>query len=214
MRELFKLRTLRLAGPVGVVVALACTPYILHASEPGLLRVMQLVALPPISIVLLQISIAWTPHRRPYEVLACFGSPRSGVTLAGLGVLLSCGAMVLLDPFIGRVLPRYFPASPWLLVLSLPWIALFQPLFLVASVYAFACRLTRRPLWAVAAVILAHQGILLLQVKGMSTGLVPGLLLAAGLYGLVLAWSYHAHGLCGPAVIALLSQARHALRFL
>jgi hypothetical protein len=66
----------------------------------------------------------------------------------------------------------------------------------------------------VAAVILAHQGILLLQIHAMSTGILPLLLLAAGGYGLILGWSYRAHGLCGPALIAVLSQIRHAFRFL
>jgi hypothetical protein len=48
----------------------------------------------------------------------------------------------------------------------------------------------------------------------MSTGILPLLLLAAGGYGLILGWSYRAHGLCGPALIAVLSQIRHAFRFL
>ncbi len=216
MRDLMKLKTIQVAVPAGLAITLLCVPFILIRTPAGRLRTMQLAFLAPLAIVLFQAGVAWTPHVPGARMLRMDFTRRDIAQLLTVTAILTLFAHICIDPLLAVVLPGYFPKSLKSLFAGLPWMALFQPLVVICGSYAFAARLTRRPTVCLIAVVVARQGILLLQLgKDGRTGYLPALLLAVtGLYGLILGWSYRCYGFVGPAVIACLSQLRHVFRFL
>jgi len=214
MRELMKPGTVLTGLAGGLAVACLCMPYLLCLTPPGALRLLRLAFLVPVSVLAFQVSSAWTPHAGKGPMLRPDLRTADWVRLLVLSLTLAAAAHLWIDPILAQVLPDYFPASLRDLLLSLPWMALFQPLLFVGATYAFAARLTRRQGVAVAAVMLAYQGVLLLQLHARPhTRLAVLLMLLTGVHALVLALSYRAWGFNGPVLIGICSQLRHLWRF-
>ncbi|MBT3378241.1 MAG: hypothetical protein HN742_38315 [Lentisphaerae bacterium] len=215
MRELLKRKTATGALSAGFIVSALCIPFLLTTTPPGTLRALRIAMLFPLAIILFQIGLAWTPLAEGRDMLRKDLPSATYLRLALAGIGLAVLGILIVDPLLARALPQYFPKSLGRLFCGLPWVALFQPLVFVVGCYAFTARLTRRPVAAVAAVILGHQGLLLLQLNdGIPVTLAAGLLIVSGAYALVLGASYRQYGYAGPAIIALISQLRHVLRFL
>ncbi len=215
MRKLVQRQVLARALPGGVAIASSCVPFIWVSTPPGAARTLQLAVLPPVSVFLLQVTVAWGEPGRGNEWLPERFARRKWPLLWGLAVAMSVAAFFFLDPLVERHLPGQFPSSAIQLFSSLPWVALFQPLFLVAGTYAFAFRISGRPVVGVATVVILHQVIPFLQFHGtVETANLAFFLLISGTYGLTLGWAYRVYGLTGPAVLAAVSQLRHGVRLL
>ena len=202
-----------LAG--GLIVTVLCVPFLMAMTPPGTLRIMRIAFLAPIAILVFQASVAWTPMAgaQPMIRLDLCRSDYARIVLTGIG--LSALASLCVDPLLARTMPQYFPRSLRILFLSLPWVTLFQPLVFVAGCYAFVARLTRHHVVALAFVVLAHQGVLFMQIdETMPARFSVPLLVVAGVYGLFLGWSYRTYGFVGPVVIAFFSQLRYAFRLI
>jgi len=216
MRRLMQPATLRIAVPAGLIVALLCVPYVLVRSVHPELRTLRLVFLFPVTVLLAQISVAWTPLSGGSErFLRPLGLPSWGcLILVGLG--LAVGKELCLRPLLLRLAADWpSPASWGMLLVWLPWVALFQPLVFVAGCYAFAARLLHWRAAAPAAVVLAYQAVHVWQFGGGTPAwAVVLLVLLSGVYGLALALSYRRFGFAGPAVIVLVCQWRHAVLLL
>lgn len=212
MRALRQPRLLAVSVPVGVGMALLCVPLILAERAQSTLRLAQLLALPLLCVLLVQVALAWTPDCIRHG--AAHGRTRRGRQwgeMVTLGLLLAA-LRLLTDLWLRRVL--FLPEiGDWgTFCRKLPFASLVQPLFLVVAVYAFALRLSGRPQRALVAVPLAHQLIVLLQFGNAVNGLtLAAMLVAAGVQGLVMGASYWRYGVAGPVVLAGLSYARHVI---
>jgi len=215
MRELIKRGIISSALSAGLAVSVLCIPFLCATTPPGTLRILRIAVLCPLAVVLFQIGLAWTPLAEGRAMIRRDLPASIYWRLALFGLVIACLAALIFDPLLARTIPSYFPSSVPRLLCGLPWVALFQPLVFVAACYAFAARLTRRPVAAMVAVVLGHQGLLLLQLKdGIPVHLAAALLIVSGTYALILGASYRQYGYVGPAIIAFISQLRHILRFL
>jgi len=213
MRELMKPATFRRALPGGLSITALCIPFLLAMGPPGGLRVMRIAFMAPISILLVQVGVAWTPLAGGQQMMRLDLTRTDYARIVLIAIGMAVLARLGVDPLLSLVMPDYFPRSFRALVLSLPWVALFQPVVFVAGCYAFAARLTRHPIAALACVVLAHQAVLFMQLdESMPARFSVPILAVAGAYGLLLGWSYRTYGLTGPVAIALASQLRHAFR--
>jgi hypothetical protein len=196
---------------IGLVSSLACAPYVWEASPSSDLRTLQLSFLPFVLVLLAMVTVAWgePPHPWREQLL-------NSIRLAlPAGFALACIYMLGEDRYMLVYLAKRYPKEPSQVLLALPWVGLFQTLVAVTGVYAFAVRLLRTRTAGLVAVVLVHQGLLLLQYRQQLP--VEVLVLGAiftGLHGLVLGWSYIAVGFAGPVVVAMVCQLRHLVRIL
>jgi hypothetical protein len=103
------------------------------------------------------------------------------------------------------------PITTWGAFLrKLPFSILVQPLFMVVAVYVFSLRLSHRSDVAIAAVVIAHQTVVVLQfAAGVGPGTLAAVVVVAGVDGLAGAVSYHRYGIAGPLALAAAAFARH-----
>lgn len=172
---------------------------------------MQLWYLPVLTVILALVTVAWGKQERPRREQL-----RQAVRLAlPLGLVLACLYGLGEDRLLRPYLPGRYPTNVWAVVLALPWVGLFQTLFAVTSTYAFAFRLTRRQTAGLVAVVLAHQGLLLLQLREcLPSEILAVAVVFTGLHGLALGWSYISVGFTGPVVVAVVCHLRHLVRIL
>ncbi len=211
MRRLLAAPTLARGVPLGLAAAVTCFPYIWHATPASTLRTMQLWYLPVVTVILALVTVAWGKQERPWREQA-----RLALRLAvPLGVVLAAVCAVCQDRLLRQYLPERYPNNVWAVLLALPWVGCFQTLVAVTGPYAFAVRLSRRQTVGLVAVILAHQGLLLLQLREYLPLEVLALaIVLTGLHGLVLGWSYISVGFTGPVVVAMVCHLRHLVRIL
>jgi len=215
MRKLMSRKVLTGATWAGVVTALLCLPYVCMETPPGEMRVLRIGFLLPVTILLYQVAIAWSPipDGQPMLREPC---RRDLHTAIAAGVVLGCLKWLAVDMWLQQWAPGGRANTLAELFAELPWVALFQPLAVVAAVYAFAVRLSRRPLWAKFAVILAYQGLLAAQLDGiqMPVNAKLAILLLAGLVGLVLGTLYQRMGWAGAVIVSTIVHLRHVFRIL
>lgn len=209
MRRLLAGPTLACGVPLGLLAAVSCVPYIWQATPASTLRTMQLCYLPAVTTILALVTVAWGRQERPWREQL-----RQGGSLAlPLGLILACIYSLFEDRYLREYLPGRYPTNVWAVVLALPWVGLFQTLFVVTSTYAFAFRLFRRQTVALVAVVLAHQGLLLLQLHAyLPAEVLTIAVVFTGLHGLALGWSYISVGFAGPVVVAMVCHLRHLVR--
>ena len=201
------------------MVFAACLPYISATTPAGPLRDARMSLLFPVVVVLAQACSAWIGERREEWLATAPKVARHGWSLwsvlVGTAVLGALVAMLVIDPLLVRHVPTSFPQTMREFFVTLPWVALFQSLVLVAGTFAFAYRLSRRVYVAITAVVLAHQILLVLQFWGfLSPMVLVCLVLMAGIQGFVGALSYYCCGLAGPVLISALCYLRHIFRLL
>lgn len=214
MRKLIQQDTVIPAVLGGLLIALLCLPFIRLMSPPGLLCRAQMIVLLPITILLLQVSLAWSGECGPIPHPWFATAMHRWTALVLVSVCLSVFSYIVADPFLRRYTPAHLPPSFRHLLVGLPWFVLFQPLFLVAGTYAFALRLSGRPIVGAAAVVVLHQFIPFLQLHdSVPVGILAVLLLFSGLYGLLMAAVYRFYGLPGPVIVTLITQLRHVFRW-
>lgn len=183
-------------------------PYVWYASPPSTLRTMQLWYLPVVTVILALFTVGWSDQERPWRDQ---WQPVLRRALP-LGLFLALVYAFFEDRHLRGHLPLHYPTDPWMVLLALPWVGLFQTLFTVTATYAIVFRLCRRQTAALAAIVFAHQGLLILQ---QGDRLPPGILLVAviftGLHGLILGLTYCAVGFAGPVAVAVLCHLRHLI---
>ena len=211
MRALRQARLLAVAAPTGVGMALLCVPLILADTGSSTLRLLQLLALPVLCVFLVQVALAWTPAHVRLTVGRGRASPwRQWAELAALALLMTA-LRLLTDQWLRRLLLVPEIGDWGAFCRKLPFASLVQPLFLVVAVYAFAVRLSARPLRALVAVLLVHQLVVLLQFgQRLDGGALAAMLVVAGMQGLIMGAAYCRYGLTGPIVLAAVSYGRHA----
>lgn len=216
MRELVKTSYLRASLPVSLTVFAACLPYISATTPAGPLRDARVCLLFPVVVVLAQACAAWIGRRREaWRAAVPKVARHTWSLLVGAAVLGALVALLVIDPLLIRHVPTSFPQNVREFLFTLPWVALFQSLVLVAGTFAFAYRLSKRVYVAIAAVVLAHQILLVLQFRGfLSPAVLTCLVLVAGIEGFVAALSYYWCGLAGPVLISSLCYLRHIFRLL
>ncbi|MBT7302455.1 MAG: hypothetical protein HN849_23190 [Victivallales bacterium] len=211
MRQLARWRTLEKGIPIGLLSAALCVPYVWRESPTESLRVLQLWALPFVLVMLAAVTVAWGGDERPWrEQLRLAGRFAVPAGIA-LGLICTVGE----DRYTMAYFLDSFPKEPQDVLFALPWVGLFQVLFMVTGAFAFAFRLSRRRTVGLVVVVLLHQGVLILQPHADLPLEVLALgVLFAGLHGLVLGWSYIAVGFAGPVVVAMVCHLRHLIRIL
>ena len=211
MRSLVQKRLLLTSIPGGVFIALACMPLIVKESPQPTLRLLQLLMLPGICVLLIQSALAWTPERMLLRPGCSPDLPRRRWFELALLAVVVAAARLALDPLLQRLVP-IIPISSWgAFARKLPFSVLVQPLVMVVAVYVFTLRLSHSARLANAAVILFHQGIVVLQfASGVKPSTLAILVVIAGFDGLAGAWSYHRYGVTGTIAVAAAAFSRHA----
>ena len=198
-----------------MTVTVLCLPYLIRQTSDSSLLIFRIAFLPPVLVLLLQVSFAWTPLGGRGPMLRRPNDCRVWLALAAAGTALLAIYIIAVDPLLAAAVPDYFWRDPTEFVLSLPWTVLCQTLIFVSGVYAFTIRLTKRGYAAIAMVALVHQAVSMVQYsESLSSGQAFALLLTAGVTGAVLGSSYHYSGVLGPVLITAVTQVRHVVRFL
>lgn len=210
MRRLVTRKNLRQGVPLGLLTAGLCLPYVWFSSPPSPLRTMQLCYLPVVTVILALVTTAWSNQERPWREQ---WRPALRYALP-VGLILACAYSLVKDRYLRPYLPFQYPASPQAVMLVLPWVGFFQTLVLVTGTYAFVFRLCRRRTAGLVGVILAHQGMLILQLGDLPPELLLVAVLCTGIDGFLLGWSYCAVGFAGPATVAIICHLRHLLPLL
>jgi hypothetical protein len=211
MRRLADRSTLKLALPLGLVVALAGLPHVWLNTPGGVLLGLRLAVLVPMSVVLMQIALAWTPLAEGRSALPATVAGRDLALFLPAPLLLVLPLALWLDPLLERARPEYWPLTFELRLAALPWIGLFQPLVLVAAVYGFAARVTRNATAASVVVVLVHQAAFFAHARPLPPDLLLTGLVTSGAGALLLAFCYRRLGLPGLAWSGLILAARHLL---
>lgn len=207
MRRLLEPRHLTWSLPVGVAIAAANLPALRLFVSPGALAWFGgMLAL--VCVVMWQAHLAWTPA----ALLAreCWRDRTFGYVV-GAVVLLAVVAAFTVDPWMQRRLPEFLPADRYAALVGLPGAMFFKTLFVFVTPYAFVSRLTARPAWARAAVVLTGQLILVLKGYHLDGALLGGLVLVAAVKTWLLSWCYERYGYVGLAVLCGLLYARFLL---
>ena len=213
MRDLCRTELLPRSLLGSAVVCAASTPYVVtQHSEPS---VYLLAALFVLATVIWQIVLAWTPasvHRLrgppPWAERPAFALLAAAV--AGLAV--ACHLYV--DPRLRSVLPGYGATDFRELWLTLPWLASFQALFLVAFAFAFAYRFSRSTTVGIVAVVLLSQRVGFLQARDLPGPVLATATVLAGLKALLLGFCYVRTGFLGVGLASALLHARFAVHLL
>ncbi len=197
---------------LGSLVACLCLPYLHWKTPEPRLFLLRAHLLFPVAIILAQAALAWTPRIPGRNFVPPAWNRRQWLAIAVLALLAAMLLWRFLDPQVGRLYPGLLPRGWRACLLTLPWTALFQPLLLVAGVYAFAVRLTRREPVATAAVVLVH-GLLLAQLRaGLEPFWFAANLLGGMLFALFQATAYKWQGYPALAAIGLITGLRFLLR--
>lgn len=211
MRLLLHKSTLRQAVPLGLLVALTGLPHVwLNTAAPSLLH-LRLVVLVPLAIILAQVAVAWTPLAEGRSAIPGLVTRRDLMLFLPAPFLLGLLLALFVDPVIARIQPDYWPQTLAGQLAAMPWVGLFQPLVLVAAVYAFLARLTHSATAGMVAVVLVHQAAFYAHAQGLPSHLLLLGITATGLGALFQAWCYRRLGLPGLAWTGLVIAARHLL---
>ncbi len=209
MRRLVQREVMTRAVPAGTLLALACIPYLHSATPHPALFQLRTACLFPISILLFQVTFAWTHLAAGRSYVGWRARLRGALPWALATPVAAAYAALFLDRSLADVLPGYFPGSFGELAIELPWTAGFQVLAFVAAVYAFAVRLWPRPWVGMVAVVLARQALIMAQLAGR---LPPGTALHvevfAGLVAWLLAAAYRDQGFLGAAAVSAVFSLR------
>ena len=170
---------------------------------------MRLAFLTPVSVIAFQAALAWTRRDAGNGMFTWSVDARHYAPLA-LSPILAAVSRLWVDPHLEAAAPGLLAASWQDLLVSLPWVVLFQPLLFVAAVYAFVTRLVHMPLVAMAAVVVVHQAVVMQQMHVVigDAALLAALMIVAGAYALLMALAYRTHGYVGVMLIALIRHAR------
>ncbi|NOY80299.1 MAG: hypothetical protein GXP31_04760 [Kiritimatiellaeota bacterium] len=209
MRRLVQREVAVRAVSAGVLLTLACVPYLHSASpDPALFR-LRAVFLCPVAIILFQVTFAWTHLAGGRSYVGWRARLRGALPWALATVTAATYAALFLDRSLAELFPGYFPGSFRELLIELPWTAGFQVLAFVTAVYAFAVRFWPRPWVGMVAVVLARQALLRAQVGGQ---LPPGLAFHVEVFAGLVAWllvaAYRDQGFLGAAAVSTVFSLR------
>jgi hypothetical protein len=170
---------------------------------------MRLLFLFPLVMLASLISTAWTPCAEGRRMSGLAWTRNRFLSILVIGFGLMALTTFVVDPWFSRHVPGYLPTGTRLIICSLPWVGVLQPLVLTAMVYAFAARLTHSAWAAIAAVVIARQGLLYLQMSELLPGSLPVVTVIVGVHALILACCYRDLGFKGLVAISLIVQLRH-----
>jgi len=195
----------------GVLLAAACVPHLLGQRQAHGLLLLRLALLFPLVILLFQIMLAWTRLADGCEAFPRSRPPWVWLEYAGLAAALAAVYGGVVDPRLAALQPGYYPAGLTEWLAGLPWVAGFQPLVLVAAVFAFAVRLSGSTVAATAAVAVIRQAAVLYHWHSLPALPLFLLVLLAGIHGVFVAVAYRRLGYPGAALVALILEARFLL---
>lgn len=208
MRRLMAANVVRQALLAGTVLAAACLPFLTSQAQPRPLLLLRVALLFPVAIVLFQAALAWTPLAEGRAMWVPLRPLRTVLAMAGAAAVLAALYGGIVDPHLSRLRPDYFPKDLRDWCANLPWVVGFQPLVLVAGVYAFTVRLAGKALIGTAAVVVVRQAAFLHHWQALPSPWLVPLLLLAGAHGLLLAFAYRRLGYAGLVVVTLVIEAR------
>ena len=210
MRKLVAITNLRAAVVGGILLTAACTPYLLGKSPDPTLAAWRVGLLLPVATALLLMAIAWT-HFLPQGDAA--SAVRPFLLLLFVGTVLEALHSLLIAPMLAALRPDYYASTLTGWIVELPWLAVFQPLVLVAGVYAVVFRLSRRAGVAIAAVVLVRQLAAWNQWQdSLGTLQIILVLVMAGAQGLLLGVAYRRLGFPMLVVLGVLTALRGVAR--
>ncbi len=215
MKQLIQPRYLAWSLPAGLVLGASCMPYIAaQSADPAVART-RMAGLIPLCILLFQIILAWRDGPGSFRFRTAAARWKNLAALLAVAALAGLGAAVFVDPALRRALPRFSPDSLQALLIQLPWTAGFQVLVLVAGVYAFGLRLTRRAEFATAGVVLVHQLSIWARFRSDFTFFpLAALMVFGGALAFLLAEAYRRHGFPGAVAVSLVLSLRHVFPLL
>jgi len=203
MRRLMQRGVVKRAVPAAAILSVACVPY-LHASSPDpALFGLRVACLFPVSVMLFQMTFAWTPLAAGRSYVTRKARLKAAVVPALATLAFAVYAMLFLDRSLAAVWPQYYPDSARSLFIELPWTAGFQVLAFVTTVYAFAVRFLPRPWFGILAVVLARQALLWMQLSGkLPPSAMVHIDVFAGAVAWLLAGVYRSQGFWGPVAVS------------
>jgi len=205
MRRLLEASVMRRAAVAGLLLTLACLPYVWAQPGSASLAWLRTAFLLPVAIVLFQAGIAWTPLAEGRPMFAPIAD-RALPFLALAALFIGSIETLLLNPLLEQAQPGCLPRSARELILALPWLVGFQPLVLIAGIFAFTVRLSRSALAGTIAIVLLRQTAFLTQWHSATPSLLLLILLVAGGNGLLLAVTYRRLGYAGLCLASLLLE--------
>lgn len=214
MRRFMDKRVMVQAVIAGAVTACLCLPYLrAHSANPLLLQ-LRVAFLIPVAILLFQSVLAWTPLAGGRSAAAPPEHASDWLWILPATVALAGIRLIWLDPRLEALRPGYLPATWAAWGGALPWMVLFQPLTLIAGVYAFAARFTRSPAIGIAAIVAVRLAAVWAQWPDQPSAMLALFLATGGAGALLIAWIYRTGSL--PALFAamLILECRHVIRLL
>lgn len=205
MRQVLNPAHLPRSLAAATLVSMACTPALLVRLPPPL-AFSQALALWCLCLLMWQICQGWTPD--------CWRGRgawkgRRFRWVVSLMVLITVAHLVVLDSWLAGRIPGFRPEDLQTYLATLPWVGLFQPLFLIATPYAFGWRLTRNERAGIALVIVFSQCIGVAQAWQYGSWPMTAVALGAGLRSALLVIAYRETGIGGVSLLAALYYSRH-----
>ncbi len=205
MKRLCDIRLLPESTLVGAVIAVMNIPYLQQAGIPriGLTS----AVLGSVSLVMWQAHRAWSSpfiRERIYDNGRTFGSRAIAAFYAPIFLI----QIFFIDPWLAREIPGFRPADIREIVVSIPWVMLFQPLFLVAAQYAFSFRITGRHSMSMLIVVLLNQLLTMTKSWDFSGAVLAATVILSGVQSLFMVKVYQRSGFIGPALLSGLIYAR------
>lgn len=212
MRRFMDKRVMLHAAVAGVVLAALCIPYLRASTPSPALLQLRVAFLFPVFILLLQATLAWTPLAGGQSAAAPPERPAAWGWILPAIAALAAVRFGILDPLIERLRPGYLPATRAEWLVTLPWVACFQPLTMIAGVYAFTARFSRNPAVCVAAVVAVRIASVFPQWPDQPPATLAFFLVTGGASALLFGWIYRTGRLPALAVAAFILECRHLLR--
>lgn len=199
------------SAAAAAIITLACIPYL----RSGLIGGAQVLIFAIVNLVLWQVYRAWTPAeiraRSPRRLLD-FSAPANALLAAGLAIMLADG--IWFDALLESRGHSVWPTDFSRLAATLPWMALFQPLFFVAAMHAFAVRIVRHPVAAVVLVVLFAQGVTMGVSTSLSVSMLAFVVFHSGLKYLYFTLCFRHAGFAGLAIVSALIYCRHVVHLI
>jgi hypothetical protein len=209
MKQFLSFSKLKKSVVAGSLITIACLPYLMYTQTPFL--GLKISAMFTVNVVLWQVYQAWTEAEIINKTLRnlIFGK-HFYILLAIYFPILMIHIIWLDDWFVTHGID-FRPKTHYEFLVMLPWVTLFQPLFLVSGQYAFAMRIFGNVGISVAVVVLFSEFIAYLQLTMASAHVSSTGILMTGLHALYFGVCYRFTGFIGLSIVSGLIFSRFVL---
>jgi len=164
-----------------------------------------------INILMLQIYQTWTPIDIQKKTFRTLISGKKFYFLMILYITFLIFQILWLDVWFTRNVLHFKPESFLEFMITIPWILLFQPLFLYAFQYAIAYRLSQKILISLSYVVLFNILIAYMKISVSDSKMLSLICAASGIQSIFFAMSYYYTGFIGLSILSGLIYARFLL---